>query len=306
MSAKSKTTSDNPWNLNDNFGYLDWRSVKLSDNSCLSGALNPVEITDLAAPTTAEKSELIRRCTCGNAAVYATENIPDDSNQIREQLRGFADHLGLDIAEKHRSAGQGGIVALKMSEAKGQRGYIPYSKRPMNWHTDGYYNSADEKVRAMVLHCVQPAQDGGVNQLMDPEIIYIRLRDENPSYIKALMHPAAMTIPENREENGNVRPASVGPVFEANADTGKLEMRYTARTRSIEWRDDTVTKQATRFLTELLVAGDPFMQTIKMEAGQGILCNNSLHNRTGFDPDLAQDSNRLLFRIRFHNRVNRS
>ena len=306
MNAKSKTTSDNPWNLNDNSGYLDWRSAKLSDNSCLSGALNPVEITDLAAPTTAEKSELIRRCTCGNAAVYATENIPDDSNQIREQLHGFADHLGLDIAEKHRSAGQGGIVALKMSEAKGQRGYIPYSKRPMNWHTDGYYNSADEKVRAMVLHCVQPAQDGGVNQLMDPEIIYIRLRDENPDYIKALMHPAAMTIPENREENGNVRPASVGPVFEANADTGKLEMRYTARTRSIEWRDDTVTKQATRFLTELLVAGDPFMQTIKMEAGQGILCNNSLHNRTGFDPDLAQDSNRLLFRIRFHNRVNRS
>ena len=173
----------------------------------------------------------------------------------------------------------------------------------MNWHTDGYYNAPDEKIRAMVLHCVRAAQDGGVNQVFDPEIAYIRLRDENPDYIAALSHPRAMTIPENREPNSNVRPASIGPVFEVNSDTGHLEMRYTARTRSIEWRDDSATRAAVDFLNSVMNSDDPFIQTIRMQDGDGLLCNNSLHNRTGFDANSEKPSARLLMRVRFHNRV---
>lgn len=303
MISLGKSRSGNPWNLKDNAAYSAWRSEKLSDKSALSGALNPVEISDISAPSTAEKNEIVRRCAATNGAVYATQSNPNDSNIIREQLSGFSKCMGLDIAERHRSAGQAGIVALQLDNAKIKRGYIPYSKRPMNWHTDGYYNAPQEKIRAMILHCVHPADDGGENQLMDPEIVFIRLRDENPDYISALMHPAAMTIPENRQENGEVRPASVGPVFEINETSGNLEMRYTARTRSIQWRQDVNTQQATKYLTELLQSGDPFMQNFKMEAGQGILCNNSLHNRTGFDSQPTVESKRLLFRIRFHNRV---
>lgn len=293
----------NPWNLKDNISYLTWRNRKLSDPLALDKALDPVEIRHLDRPSDAEKSELISRCRRANAAVYAAQHMPDDSLETQECLRHFANQMGLDIAEKHRSAGQNGIVALQISHAQDKRGYIPYSKRPMNWHTDGYYNSPDEKIRAMVLHCAHPADDGGVNQFLDPEIAYIRLRDENPGYIDALMHPQAMVIPENREANGKLRPVSVGPVFEINGQSGKLEMRYTARTRSIQWRDDPVTRQATEFLTQLLQTGDPFMQTLKLQAGQGVLCNNSLHNRTGFDPDQSDDSKRLIYRIRFHNRV---
>jgi alpha-ketoglutarate-dependent taurine dioxygenase len=182
----------------------------------------------------------------------------------------------------------------------------------MNWHTDGYYNAPEQKIRAMVLHCVRAAEDGGVNQFLDNEIAYIRLRDENPAYIRALMHPEAMTIPANDAPDGDNRPASIGPVFAVDPETDKLEMRYTARTRSIEWRDDAMTAEAVAYLTALLASGDPFIQTVKMQAGTGILCNNSLHNRTGFDrtgstgepsETSPESSTRLMMRVRFHNRV---
>ncbi|MEE9388286.1 MAG: TauD/TfdA family dioxygenase [Paracoccaceae bacterium] len=286
--------------------YQAWRSQKLAAVAQISEPTKPIEIRSLGAPSSAEIAEITRRCQVLNAVPYASDQDADQPDIIRNQLRGFTQAFGLQIAETHRSAGQQGIVALQQSQKSNQRAYIPYSKKPMNWHTDGYYNGPDEKIRAMVLHCVQPAKDGGVNQFLDPEIAYIRLRDENPSYIDALMHPRAMTIPENQEPGGTLRPVSIGPVFLKNSEAGHLEMRYTARTRSIAWRKDALTQEAVEFLGGVLRSDDPFIQTIKMQAGGGVLCNNSLHNRTGFDPNLDTDSDRLVFRVRFHNRVSGS
>ena len=195
-----------------------------------------------------------------------------------------------------------GVVTLRESDATGLKGYIPYSKRKMNWHTDGYYNAPDDRISAMVLHTEVPADDGGANQLLDHTIAYIRLMDENPDYVAALMHPAAMTIPANEEE-GAFRPASVGPVFFADADTGALQMRYTARTRSIEWRDTSLTREAVAFLQHTLETPDPMTISLRFGAGQGVLCNNVLHDRTGFDSEARAHSPRTVYRIRFHNRV---
>lgn len=52
----------------------------------------------------------------------------------------------------------------------------------------------------------RPAKDGGVNAVRDHEIAYIRLRDMNPAYIKALMAPSVMTIPANIEQGTEIRP----------------------------------------------------------------------------------------------------
>ena len=308
--AETKMKTENPtkthWDLSAPAAYSAWREKKLREAHEFAQETAPVEIRDLANPSDSEREELVRRCRATNGALYQAVHPSEDAEMVRDQLLAFANAMGLRIAEKHRSAGRNGIVALQVSHKESQRGYIPYSRKPMNWHTDGYYNAPDEKIRAMVLHCVRPASDGGVNQFLDPEIAYIRLRDENPAFIEALMHPEAMIIPENREKDGSLRPASIGPVFAIEARTGALEMRYTARTRSISWRDDPLTEQAVAFLSQVLSGNDPLMQTVRMEAGQGILCNNSLHNRTGFDPDSQQGSRRLLYRIRFHNRLPRS
>lgn len=304
MVDKTPPFPDNfSWNLNDAIGYAAWRGEKLRQTAELLDKNAFVDLQDIANLSPAEHDEIHRRCEVSNGVLYRDLAHNKGQNSVSDRLRQFADTLGLRIAEKHRSAENGGIVSLQESESPGKKGYIPYSKRPMNWHTDGYYNAPDQKIRAMVLHCVRSAAAGGVNQLLDPEVAYIRLRDANPDYISALSHPQAMTIPENDEGNGKIRPASIGPVFSVDPETNKLEMRYTARTRSIEWRDDALTREAVAFLSEVLASDDRYIQTVQMQSGEGILCNNSLHNRTGFDADNPQPSERLMMRIRFHNRV---
>ncbi len=294
----TKNIKNSYWNLSDDDGYRAWRQHKLQQTEKLQNA-GFIRIKDLSNPSASEKSELFSRCKKTNMALYQIDEF-DDPEKTKIALREFAKNLGLVIAEKHRSAGKEGIVAITISNAPTQRAYIPYSNRALNWHSDGYYNAENEQIRSMVLHCFKPAQRGGESQFFDPEIAYIRLRDENPNYIKALMHKEAMIIPQNLDEKGGVRPISVGPVFSFDKDNN-LIMRYTARTRSIEWRKDKDTQEAVRFLQDLLINGDEFIQRLTLKAGQGILCNNSLHNRSAFEKQ--ENNERLLFRVRFHNRI---
>lgn len=289
--------------LEDADAYRRWRATKLeAAETCLH--LDPVEVKTLAAPTDSEKSEIARRCETANFAHYVTDRTAD-SGTVAAELRRFADCFGLRIAETHRSAGDDGIVALQPSDAAGKRGYIPYSTSPLKWHTDGYYNAPDDRISAFVLHCVRAAGQGGENRILDPEILYIRLRDEHPDLLRALLHPEAMSIPENREVDGTLRPVSIGPVFYPDPETGRMQMRYTARTRSIAWRDDPATRAAEQWLRYTLDAGDPLGCKVRLDAGQGILNNNVLHDRTGFEKGAGVDTSRLLYRVRFHNRIAR-
>ena len=52
------------------------------------------------------------------------------------------------------------------------------------------------------------------------------------------------------------------------------------------------------------LAGDtPSIFRLKLEPGMGLVCNNVLHDRTGFDDDPEQP--RLLYRARFLDRVSK-
>jgi alpha-ketoglutarate-dependent taurine dioxygenase len=188
-------------------------------------------------------------------------------------------------------------------EASAGTHYIPYTNRPLNWHTDGYYNRLDEQVRGIVMHCVSASASGGDNLFLDPEIAYLLLRDENPDYIKALMQPDAMTIPPNIEAGTELRPARSGPVFSVAPDTGALHMRFTARTRSIEWKADRNTRLAAGFLLELLASDSIYIIRHRLCAGQGIICNNVLHRRDAFVDDATDGQERLLYRARYHERI---
>ena len=131
----------------------------------------------------------------------------------------------------------------------------------------------------MLLHCARRAREGGENRLLDPEIAYIRLRDEDPALIASLTQPDAMAIPENVEPDGKVRPLNVGPVF--YVASGRLGMRYTARKRNVIWREDAVTRRAAARLLEILDS-DPLVLKGRLEPGQGLICNNALHDRAAF------------------------
>ncbi len=289
-----------PFDLGDNESYRAWRDAKLSAYPASISGLR-VEIDDLANPGAAERAALMERCHRANMALYVSR--PDETN-IRKSLHSFAKALGLHRTEGHRSALADGIVALEIAGDEVRKGYIPYTDRPLSWHTDGYYNAPEDRIGAFLLHCVRGAEDGGENGLLDPEIAYIRMRDENPDFIAAFMHDEAMTIPANDEGNGKVRSLSTGPVFSVDPQSGALQMRYTARGRNIVWRDTPDTQAATAFLTGIL-ADDPLIFRHKLSPGEGLVCNNVIHSRTGFRSDTkpVEENDRLMYRARYLDRI---
>ncbi|MGB5206622.1 MAG: hypothetical protein WBN76_02810, partial [Azonexus sp.] len=83
---------------------------------------------------------------------------------------------------------------------------------------------------------------------------------------------------------------------------GNLHMRYTARTRSIAWKQNAATQAAVAALERLLNQdGTPHVFHAQLEPGMGLLCNNVLHDRAAFSDDPARP--RLLYRARYLDRI---
>lgn len=303
MNPETEIISVFPWqdfSAEDDFKV--WRETKICACKQLS-ELAPVKMDSLVSCTANARNELKARCAIVNYALYQVRESESTVEADCEALAEFARGLGFSLPEDHRSAGEWGVVALQTSSLPSKTGYIPYTTRPLNWHTDGYYNPGSSPVKSFILHCHRPSATGGENQLADPETVYLRMREKNPDFVRALMHPEAMTIPENREPDGSLRPASVGPVFFADEVSGRLQMRFTARARSIEWRQDATTQKATQWLNDWLQSDDPLIRNIRLDPGQGIVCNNILHNRTGFGDGTGAESTRVILRVRFHERL---
>ena len=105
-------------------------------------------------------------------------------------------------------------------------------------------------------------------------------------------------------ENGKqIRGALSGPIFSVDPQTEHLHMRYTARTRSIEWKEDTLTREARDCIRDFLHSDSPYIIQYRLKPGQGVLCNNILHARTAFDDDPGSGKSRLLFRARYFDRI---
>jgi alpha-ketoglutarate-dependent taurine dioxygenase len=217
----------------------------------------------------------------------------------RDVVRQIGARLGLERLQANPFADEDGISSLETAPEKSARGYIPYSNRRLAWHTDGYYNPPAERIRAFLLHCVRPAASGGENRVLDHEIAYLLLREADPEHVRALCVPDAMTIPANAGEGIESRPAQSGPVF--SSDAGALHMRYTARTRSIEWRADEATRAAVERLKQILEDASPYVFTVRLAAGQGLVCNNVLHDRSAFTD--APAAGRLVYRARYLDRI---
>jgi len=289
---------ESPFSLENEGAYCQWRELKLA----LAGKSVGDFIVPISNPeslTGAELAELRSRLTSSNLAIYQCEN---PQSVGKSQIRQFGQQLGLHRLDPNMLADEDGITSLQTEVRKSDRGYIPYSNKRLLWHTDGYYNPPERKIRAMLLHCAQNALEGGENEVLDHELVYLLMRDHNPNYISALMAPDAMTIPANEEAEGVIRPAQSGPVFSIEPDTGDLHMRFTARTRSIEWRDDQVTREAVEFLHRVLESNEHVIRH-RMEPGQGLICNNVLHNRTAFRNDVTAGKSRLVYRARYYDRI---
>ncbi len=296
MPESSIVIPDNPFLLANESAYQQWKKQKLENY--------PHSITDLIVKIrdpfqlTAEELAAIKallRKT--NMVIYALGQQDVADKAIPEQL---GRQLGISSLDKNECADEDGFTSIQVVEEGLHAIYIPYSEKGINWHVDGYYNRLSEQIYSMILHCVRPAAEGGENQLWDNEIVYLLLRDENPDYIQALMAPDAMTIPENVLDGKLVRPDRSGPVFMLTEE-GRLHMRYTARARNVIWKDDELTQKAQQVLRELLNSNSDYKFEGRLEAGQGLICNNVLHTRLAFRDD--KNHPRLLYRGRYFDRI---
>jgi alpha-ketoglutarate-dependent taurine dioxygenase len=300
---------DGPFSLEDSDSYKAWKEWKLQNHpGDVGGLVVPVE--NLASPSASEREKILDLCRRANMAVYDTSDRSGVSSlELEHALRQFAAAFGMTAIEDHRSMDEEAVVSIEVVDetVRPRSGFIPYTTKRILWHTDGYYKfgyPGAPVIRSMTLHCARQGREGGVNELLDPEIAYIRLRDENPEFIRALMAPDAMTIPEFMEEDGRTRPESQGPVFWVDEDTGALGMRYTERERNIAWSENPLTREAIAFLRDLLRGDDePFLFRHRMEPGQGLICNNVLHTRTAFTDWDEPGKGRLMYRSRYSNRI---
>ena len=289
------TSPQSAFSLDARDKYSLWRDKKLHNFSKSISEL-VVEYKDPLAISSNEKQKTKEIISKFNMCIYQTDQKHNPDKAIPQSI---GEQFGLYCLDKHLCADDDGIAPLTVGKRDHHQDYIPYTDRPINWHTDGYYNSSSEKINTVILHCVNAAQEGGANQLMDHELMYILLREQNPDFIRALMSEDVMVIPENIENDVLIRDKRSGPVFSIDMRTQRLHMRYTARTRSIQWKQNAIVKQATQAITELLQTS-PYVIEHRLEPGQGLLSRNVLHTRRAFVDGNSATTKRLIFRARYY------
>ena len=179
--------------------------------------------------------------------------------------------------------------------------YIPYTNSELNWHTDGYYFPENHPIRAMLLHCVRPALQGGATELINHEIIYALLAQQNPDYVAALSQRDMMTIPANLDAPDGPRQARSGPVFWQGPD--RIWMRYTTRRHNIQWREDSLSREAVEALRNILKQRSDLVFHRQLKPSEGVLSNNTPHRRESFQDGTEQNQGRLFYRGRFHDNI---
>jgi len=288
--------TSSPFDLDNSGAYDQWREHKLATLPPSLEAII-VEIKDPGRVSDSEKAALsacLRDC---NMAIYAGHQAhPNKKTDIRQLGREF----GLERLDHNMGADDEGITELEVKTDASHKRYIPYTNRKISWHTDGYYNTPEESIRALILHCVEPAIKGGENALLDHELAYIHLRDLNPEYINALAQTGVMTIPANIVDGKTLRPDRSCAVFGTDNENN-LYMRFTERKHNIIWKDDPMVSAAREALVTLLHSDSPYIFRGTLQTGQGLICNNVLHDRSGFEDDAKHT--RLLYRLRYYDRT---
>ena len=289
------TISDNPFDLQDNNAYLAWRAKKLV--SLQQTTLQVIEIEDPEAITPDENQALSSQIAIFNAAIFKLRPSPSMGSKI---LKTFGSQFDLRHLDSNLYANDNDISELRVIEGERRGEYIPYTNRKLGWHTDGYYNHPDNTIRTFILYCVNDASEGGINQLLDPELAYIHLRDQDEKLIDALMQPDAFTIPETVENGRVIRPEQKNPVFQIDQESGHLLMRYTQRKTHILWRQDKDTQTALSLLGDLLASDSGHILNVRLNPGEGVICNNVLHNRSSFTDN--PEHPRVMLRARYYDR----
>lgn len=282
-----------PFILENETEYKNWRQTKLE--------LYPLNINKFSIPldiNNFQKKDLDLIKFNMNKYNFALYNFKSELKN--NELENFCTMLNLNNSISNLFSDSKNISDIKdhKDTNNNQIGeYIPYTNKPLNWHTDGYYYPLNNSVKSFLLHCVNPAHRGGENLLLDHEILYILIRDHNPSYIKILMENNIMGIPRNKNnaESTNIN----GPVFFID-DEYSLNMRFTSRQQNIVWKKSDIIDKIKKFIFNFIESDTKYITKILLKKNQGYIANNILHKREKF---FDNKNKRLLKRIRFSKKL---
>ena len=272
--------------------YKRWEEKKL--NNFVPQADNlMVEIINADSLKQSEKSKIKDLLAQHNLVFYQFKSIKKSTS---DSVLSFSKQLGLEDFDYNLRTDKTGLTSITaQDDVDKQDEYVPFTTKQLNWHTDGYYNLPKESIHSWLLHCEEPAKDGGENEFLDHEIAYILFNQKNKN-ISCLMDSNAYTIPKN-EKTG--RESVNGYVFSFDNKYKKLHMRFTMRENNISWNKNAV--KEINELKEIIKESEKYHIKYKLDYRQGVITNNILHNRSSFTN--LENQTRLIYRIRSKKRV---
>ena len=272
--------------------YKHWEENKL--NSFTSKMDNlMVEIAEAESLKKSEKTKIKSLLHQHNLVFYEFKSMKNTSSNA---LLSLSEQLGLEDFDYNPKSDKTGLTPITVhNDLNTDDEYVPYTTKPLNWHTDGYYNLFNESIHSWLLHCDEPAKHGGDNTFLDHEIAYILFNQRNKNILH-LMNNVAYTIPENKKTG---RKSVNGYVFSFENKYKKLHMRFTMRENNISWNKNAV--KEINELKEIIKESEKYHIKYKLDYRQGVITNNILHNRSSFTN--LENQTRLIYRIRSKKRV---
>ena len=223
-----------------------------------------------------------------NCCVYSSRS----ELKSKEHLVNFAQSLGMITYDKN-NIDNNAVCSITRNKLNDQKGYIPYTDKALNWHTDGYYDQ--KPIYSWLLHCMTPAEEGGENRLLDHELVirqYVLKHDD----IDLLEKDNAFTIPGN-DDVGRLDTKSY--VCSNKNKYKKLHMKFSMRKDNIKLNEKV---RAAMIKMKDIINDDckEYYLTYKLLKNEGIISNNILHGRNSYRDG---ENMRQIFRIRSYERI---
>lgn len=280
------------FNLDSAEDYKKWRDEKLAAYPKSISEL-VVELGDMTALTAGEKGKIRELVELANMCIYTAGS----AELSMDSLLALGRQLGVSDTDKARRHSN----SDELTSSGILNSAVPFTTRQIHWHTDATYYGSDKTIQALFLLCNRPAVEGGNNKVLDNEVLYILLRDNDPDALRVLMNKNCFKY--KNPKTGEIAEDLGGKVFWTNAD-GNLCHRFSFRKMDMAWSEDGDIKAARTVLESMIQAESEYVIEGRLESGLGLISNNVLHTREKLvDSDDAAQK-RLLFRARFYDRVN--
>ena len=267
--------------------FIKWSAKKDLD---IPSNINDLKVSlcDINHVSKAEILKIKEKLIKYNCCIYVSDTDLDGNSKIMK----FARSLGMRTFDSH-NIDDSSISTITADKTENNMGYIPYTDKGLNWHTDGYYDT--KPIFSWILHCIEPALSGGENFLLDHELAireYVLKHDD----IMCLMSNETFSIPTDEVAKRGI---TSNYICDMNNEYKKLHMNFSMRKENIIYNKDS--KSAMSKLIKIIKEDcKKYHLTYKLSKSEGIVSNNILHGRNAFKDGLVM---RKILRIRSHERL---